>query len=134
MEDNSHAGQGSVLLDIGGEIGALVVTMPAEYEGREIEIRPVPAQHPSGPAGAHVHDHTGPHSHDDPAEHGHQHLVHVGVLGRPAGGRIIHSAVFGELAEGRYELYVRPDGPVQLTADVIGGQVCSADWPVSTSG
>ena len=28
VSENPHAGQGSVLLDIGGDVGALVVTMP----------------------------------------------------------------------------------------------------------
>ena len=36
--ENPYAGQGSVLLDIGGEVGALVVTMPAAMEGVEIEL------------------------------------------------------------------------------------------------
>jgi hypothetical protein len=31
--ENPHAGQGSVMLDIGGDVGALVVTMPPELEG-----------------------------------------------------------------------------------------------------
>ena len=41
MEDNSHAGQGPVVLDIGGDIGALIVTMPAALAGAEVEARPV---------------------------------------------------------------------------------------------
>jgi hypothetical protein len=36
--ENPHAGQGSVVLDMGGDVGALVVTMPAELEGVEVEI------------------------------------------------------------------------------------------------
>ena len=36
--ENPYAGQGSVLLDIGGDVGALVVTMPAAMEGVEIEL------------------------------------------------------------------------------------------------
>jgi len=36
--ENPHAGQGSVVLDIGGDIGALVVTMPPVLEGVEVEI------------------------------------------------------------------------------------------------
>ncbi|HTZ43914.1 MAG TPA: hypothetical protein VMB79_08610 [Jatrophihabitans sp.] len=102
MEDNSHAGQGSVLLDIGGEIGALVVTMPAALAGHEVEARPVPGPGP---------------------------LRHVAVLGRPVTGGVRHSAVFGELAEGEYELYLRPDGPVRLTVRVCGGRVVEAAWP-----
>ena len=35
-------GQGSVLLDIGGDVGALVVAMPASMVGVEVEIRPGP--------------------------------------------------------------------------------------------
>ena len=39
--ENPFAGQGPVLLDIGGDVGALVVEMPAALTGREIEICPV---------------------------------------------------------------------------------------------
>ena len=38
--ENPHAGQGSVLLDIGDDIGALVVTMPRDLVGEEVEILP----------------------------------------------------------------------------------------------
>ena len=44
-EDNSHAGQGPVMLDIGGDIGAVILTMPAALKGQEIEARPI-----AGPA------------------------------------------------------------------------------------
>ena len=47
--ENPFAGQGSVLLDIGDDVGAVVVAMPAEMEGVEVEIRP--AVPPTG----HVH-------------------------------------------------------------------------------
>jgi len=104
---NAHAGQGPVLLDIGDDIGALVLRMPAEAAGCEVEARPVSA----GPPGW-------------------SHLPHVGVLARTAGGRTSHTAVFGELPEGRYELYLRPAGPVALTVEVRGGEVTRADWPL----
>ena len=42
--ENPHAGQGSVLLDIGGDVGALVVSMPPAMVGAEIEIAPVGRQ------------------------------------------------------------------------------------------
>ena len=35
--ENPFAGQGAVLLDIGGDVGALVVTTPAEMVGVEVE-------------------------------------------------------------------------------------------------
>ncbi len=49
--ENPHAGQGCVLLDIGGDIGALVVTTPASMVGVEVEIAP------EGTAFGHHHDH-----------------------------------------------------------------------------
>ena len=39
-EENPYAGQGAVLLDIGDDVGALVVIMPAALDGAEVEIRP----------------------------------------------------------------------------------------------
>lgn len=116
LAENPHAGKGSsVLLDIGGDIGALVIEMPAELEGVEIELRAT--------------SRTVLADHDHGHSHGHG-LPHVAVVPRPSpDGATIYSAVFDEVAEGSYELYVRPDGPVQLTADVSGGQVTAAAWP-----
>jgi hypothetical protein len=121
MEDNSHAGQGAVLLDIGGDIGALVVQMPAAMAGIEIEIRPIGSQ----PTQHHSQDHAHGHSH----EHSHGNLVHVAVVARPTAKGIIHSAVYPELSTGSYELYERPDGPVRLTATISGGKVTEQVWP-----
>ena len=42
-----------------------------------------------------------------------------------------HSAVFGELQDGEYELYLRPREPVQLRAVVRGGEVTTAAWPAT---
>ena len=154
-EDNSHAGQGAVLLNIGGDVGALVVTMPAPMEGIEVEIRPVGAAdgHPPRPTTTHARrtnarrqttEQTRPcarprprprttttttHTHDD---HSHDHASpwpHVAVVARPAPAGIVHSLVYSELQEGSYELYVRPHGPVELTVDVAGGYVTEAVWP-----
>ncbi|TCO35759.1 hypothetical protein EV652_101644 [Kribbella steppae] len=123
--ENPHAGKGSsVPLDIGGEIGALVIQLPAALEDQEIELRPTGL----GPG----------HGHDDGHGHGHghgHHLPHVAVVPRPtADGTILHSAVFHEVRQGSYQLYVRPDGPVQLTVDIHGGQVTEATWPTSAAG
>ena len=114
-EDNSHAGQGPVLLDIGGEIGALILTMPAQMLGVEIEIRPIRP-------GAN-HDH-GQHEHG-----GHGHLVHAAVVNRPMNGASVPTVVFPNLRDGEYELYERPNGQTRLRAHVVGGQVASQTWP-----
>jgi hypothetical protein len=123
---NNFAGQGAVVLDIGGDIGALIVAMPAELDGVEIEIRPVGAV-----PQPHGHDH----SHDD---HGHSHAQdpdhhaphpHVAVVPRPTSAGLVPSAVFADLVAGDYELYERLDGRVRLRATVHGGEVTSATWP-----
>jgi hypothetical protein len=102
--ENPHAGQGPVVLDIGGDVGALVVAMPETMAGVEIEIRSVGASRRAL-------------------------LSHVGVVGRPVRGRTVWSAVFPELYEGRYELYERVDGRPQLVVDISGGEVTQASWP-----
>lgn len=109
--ENPHAGQGSVLLDIGGDVGALIVSMPAEMEGVEVEIRPFGA--PDLPAHA----------------HGHGHYPHVEVVLRPTAEGPVPSLVFPELVEGRYELYVKESHDVELLVDVTGGEVSTAVWP-----
>lgn len=118
-KENPFAGQGAVMLDIGGDVGALIVTMPAALDGVEVEIRPTG----SGRSG-HEHDRTEGHDHD----HG-PHHPHVAVVSRPTGDGLLPSLVFPELREGSYELYVKPDGEVQLTVEVQGGRVAYATWP-----
>ena len=44
-------------------------------------------------------------------------------------GAVVPSLVFPELVEGRYELYVKGTDLVELTAEVIGGEVTTAAWP-----
>ncbi|MCW2761293.1 MAG: hypothetical protein JWR85_1494 [Marmoricola sp.] len=106
--ENAFAGQGSVLLDIGGDVGALVVTMPAAMVDVEVEIRPARADH-------RVVEHV--------------HHPHVAVVERPVAGAVVPSLVFPELVEGRYELYVKATDDVRLTVAVRGGEVTDASWP-----
>ena len=114
-EDNSHAGQGSVLLDIGGDVGAVILHLPAAWEGAEVEYRRL------GEPDAHHHEHL----HDQDHDHDHGHRPHVAVVGRPAGDRIAYSAVFPELVAGRYVLSL-PDGS-EIDIDVEGGVVTELD-------
>ena len=137
--ENPHAGQGPVLLDVGGDVGALLVTMPASLEGVEIEIRPQPSEpEPDQPVHSHPRepDHGGhstlPDSGDHSRSHGsgdHSHLSHVEVLPRPTPAGMVSCAVFPELTQGRYELYERPCGPVRLRVSITGGEVTQAFWP-----
>ena len=96
LAENPYAGQGSVLLDIGGDVGAVILHLPAAWEGAEVEYRRL------GEPDAHHHEHL--HDHDQDHDHGHGHRPHVAVVGRPAGDRIAYSAVFPELVAGPYVL------------------------------
>lgn len=107
-QENPWAGQGSVMLDIGGDVGALVVEMPAAMTGVEIEIRPVGA-----PVGASVHH------------------PHVAVVARPVGAELVPSLVYPELREGAYALYEKCTDRVELTVSVQGGVVTEAAWPAA---
>lgn len=122
--ENAWAGEGAVVLDIGGDVGALVVTMPDSTLGLEVEIRPLDGQHVGG------HAHTHGHGHGDDHDHGHEHLAHVAVVARPVGGGRLASLVFPELEAGRYELFEkgRPDA-VAMVVTVEGGSVATAEWP-----
>jgi hypothetical protein len=96
------SGEGTVLLDIGGERGALVLYLPIHLDGSEIEIRP---------AGA-CWDGT-----------------HTGVRERDLREGSCVAAVFGALDAGRYQVRVRGAGdrPV-LDLSVSGGTVTEVTW------
>jgi hypothetical protein len=102
--ENPHAGQGAVLLDIGGDIGALVVTMPESMLGEEVEVVT---------------------AFDPPAHH----RPHVAVVPRPGPSGTVPSLVFPELVEGSYALVPKGTDDVRLRVDVRGGEVTTAAWP-----
>jgi hypothetical protein len=109
--ENPWAGQGSVLLDIGGDVGALVVEMPASLTGVEVEIRP------SGVA-------------LDRSVH----LPHVAVVDRPVGGRSVPSLVYPDVVEGDHELLLKGSDHVEMVVSVRGGQVTETSWTGAASG
>lgn len=116
--ENPWAGQGAVMLDIGGDVGALVVEMPLESVGREVEVL--------------AHGSTVHHGHEHGHEHGHDHghPPHVAVVRRPvAAGEPVPSLVFDSLAAGRYDLVEKGTRDVVLTAAVRGGEVSWLTWP-----
>ncbi len=106
--ENPFAGQGSVLLDIGDDVGALVVTMPAGMEGVEVELR-------------RMHGHA--HAPDHP------HHPHVAVVDRPTPAGPVASLVFPEVEEGSYGLCLKETDEVRLMVSVAGGEVTSVEWP-----
>ena len=98
-----HAGEGPVVLDVGGDVGALVLIAGAELDQAEIEISAV-GQPRTG--------------------------QHVAVHPRQVGGRVVHAAVYPDLTRGVYELWDSA-GRAALTVRIEGGQVTQAAWPAA---
>jgi hypothetical protein len=121
LAENPHAGQGPVMLEIGVDTGALIVSAPVDLVGREIEI------HTSGVAALHAPGEPA-HDHAHTADHEHSHAPHVAVIPRalPNGGTV-HCAVFPDLAPGRYTLWLLPEGPA-MPVVVRAGQVTTTHW------
>ena len=95
------SGAGSVLADIGGDVGAAILHVPPSFAGREIEIR----------AAGTAWDGT-----------------HTGVRERHVQGSVFWAAFFGSLRAGRYELRLRGDGSRTVAIEVVGGRVTEARW------
>ena len=97
--------EGSVVVDIGGDVGAAIVSTPASLVGSEIEIRRC-----------------------DTAWDG----THVAVRERKVSGGVQHAAFFPGLELGTYEVRVRGDAASPVTTlSVEGGRVSAARlaWP-----
>jgi hypothetical protein len=99
--------KGSVLLDIGGDVGAAVVSTPASLLGSEIEIRRCGAAWDG---------------------------THVAVRARHVSRGVLHAALFSGLGHGLYEVRLRGDvdGPVAALT-VEGGRVSETRLPVTVS-
>jgi hypothetical protein len=101
---------GSVVLELGQDIGALVLHTPPELDGAEIEISP--AAQPAR----------------DQAKLGHGKRTHSQVRRRQMPGGTRFAAVYPGLAAGDYVIWRDASIPV-MTVTVDGGQVTTAWWP-----
>lgn len=90
-----------VVLDIGGDVGALIIHTRPERHGQEIHI----------------------------SRAGEAKRDHVEVLERSINGRPAFTAVFPTLQEGEYDLWpsLHADTP-EGHATIRGGQVATLDW------
>jgi hypothetical protein len=95
-ERSAHASQAAVVLDIGGDVGALVLYTGAEDDEAEIDISPGT-------------DPAAPRSHNQ---------VHP----RRAPAGVVYSAVYPALAAGDYTLW-RDEHTPEATITIHGGQV-----------
>lgn len=90
----------AVVLDLGGDVGALIVHTAADMHGTEVEISA------SGEDGA---------------------RSHKEVLEREINGRPAYTAVFDNVREGSYTLWV-DDAARERGVVVLGGSVAELDW------
>jgi len=98
-ESYAHVQGGPTVLDIGGDIGAMIVTMNAGAAGTELHLRS---------------------SHNPPIS------IHTGVWRRGFGERGLTTAVFAELVEGSY-CVLDSNGADLRQVEIRGGALTSID-------
>src|SRR4029077_20577302 len=103
-ESYAHVQGGPAVLDIGGNIGALLATVDPSTVGTELHLRS---------------------EHRPPIE------IHTGVWHRGFGADRVTTAVFAELAEGRYWVLDGAGRGVRRV-DIQGGSLTSIDLRASS--
>jgi len=93
-------GEGALVLDIGGDVGALILTAPAELVGREIHISPIGCA---------------------------DRRLHNVVRERRIGGDGVYAAVFPALPAGDYVVISPVDARASGMVTVEGGAVATGD-------
>ena len=94
------SGPGSVVLDIGGDVGALIIVTPARMAGEEIHVSPL---------------------HDPPGR------THALVRERRLGPASCHAAVYPALPAGDYTIWRNAGSPAG-TVRIDGGAATSYRW------
>ncbi|MGI8761392.1 MAG: phospholipase [Jatrophihabitantaceae bacterium] len=103
MSEESQLGpsyDGTVVLDIGGDVGALILLAPETMAGDEIEISPV------GSEGQ---------------------RTHVAIRERRGAGGVRYAAIYPALHAGEYTLWDLAGKPAD-TVRIVGGEVTQIDW------
>ena len=96
------SGPGTVVLELGAGIGALILYTPADLDGAEIEIS----------------------REDDPGAR----RTHSQVRQRHMATATTYAAVYPSLSAGRYTIWRSEHSPA-VTASITGGEVTSCHWP-----
>ena len=100
-------GPGSVVMELGADIGALVLYTPPGLDGEEIEIS----------------------RDDEPGASAYgAERTHSRVRPRPMPGETRYAAVYPGLRAGSYTIW-RDERTAAATATVTGGQVSNCHWP-----
>ena len=99
------SGAGTVVLDLGAAIGALILDTPAELAGQEIEISPVSGGTPG--------------------------RTHSLVRERRTSVGVSYAAVYPDLPADDYTIW-RDAATAAATVTITGGRVTRCRWPDST--
>ena len=91
---------GDAVLDIGGDVGALVLYTGPAFLGREIEVS----------------------REDDDSNR-----VHTMIRERTVQGRLVQAGIFAELRSGRYRIW-GGDPLLPDRVSIAGGEVAEIDW------
>ena len=94
------------VLDIGGDIGALILTTGPELEGQEVEVSLI----------------------DGPGTR-----IHTVVHERRIGDRVVFAGIFVELRAGTYRIWTDQPGFVDRVT-IVGGEVADVDWTIPAGG
>jgi hypothetical protein len=116
----------TVMLDIGGDRGALIIMTPPELHLAEIELSPVGAEDAAEPHG-HEHEHEHEHEHGGHI-HAHPHRTHVAVRERRGPAGVRYAAIYPSLVEGEYTIWDLDGTTVHGTTRIVGGQITELDW------
>jgi len=103
------SGPGTVIMEVGAGVGALILYTPADLDGEEIEIS---RDEPAGPGSRRTHSRR----------------THSRVRPRHMPGETRYAAVYPSLPAGRYTVWRDEHSPA-VTVTVTGGQVSSCHWP-----
>jgi hypothetical protein len=106
---HGQLGHGAPVLDIGGDIGALVLYTDSDLEGLEIEVS--------------VRDRSADESGDESGRR-----THTEILRRTVGGRTFWAGVYSQLPEGDYRIWFDEAPGRTLEFSIAGGSVTELDW------
>ncbi|HXX60766.1 MAG TPA: hypothetical protein VEI48_05710 [Candidatus Sulfotelmatobacter sp.] len=87
------------VLDIGDDVGALILYTDAGYAEREIEV----------------------------SLEGDEHRTHTAIHERRSGAGTVYAGIYPELRAGRYRIWADRPGLVDRVT-IVGGEVAEVDW------
>lgn len=99
-EDSDAPVAAEAVLDIGGDVGALILHTDASLRGREIEVSPVGRD---------------------------EHRTHTAIRERRVRGALRFAGIFPALPAGEYRIWAPEEGLADRVT-IVGGEVAEVDW------